>query len=243
MTTDKTRVLIFDTTLRDGEQSPGATMTHEEKLEIAAMLDEMGVDIIEAGFPIASEGDFQAVSEIARQSRNAVICGLARANFKDIDRCWEAVRHAKAPADPHVYRHLAPAPRDPEPRPGPDGREDPRDGDPCAKPLRQRAVVAHGCDADRVGLPDPRGRDRDQGGRHDDQYPRHGGLHRARRERRSDPEADRGGAGRRWRHLRHALPQRSRHGDGELAGRCRRRRAPDRVHDQRPGRTRGQHSA
>ncbi len=97
MTTDKNRVLIFDTTLRDGEQSPGATMTHDEKLEIASMLDDMGVDIIEAGFPIASEGDFQAVSDIARQARNAVICGLARANFKDIDRCWEAVRHAKRP--------------------------------------------------------------------------------------------------------------------------------------------------
>jgi 2-isopropylmalate synthase len=91
------RVLIFDTTLRDGEQSPGATMTHEEKLEIAGLLDEMGVDIIEAGFPIASEGDFAAVSEIARRSHNAVICGLARANYKDIDRCWEAVRHARRP--------------------------------------------------------------------------------------------------------------------------------------------------
>jgi 2-isopropylmalate synthase len=91
------RVVIFDTTLRDGEQSPGATMTHEEKLEIAALLDEMGVDIIEAGFPIASEGDFAAVTEIARRAKNATICGLARANMKDIDRCWEAVRHARFP--------------------------------------------------------------------------------------------------------------------------------------------------
>ncbi|HBS50316.1 MAG TPA: 2-isopropylmalate synthase [Rhodobacteraceae bacterium] len=89
------RVLIFDTTLRDGEQSPGATMTHEEKLEIAAMLDEMGVDIIEAGFPIASEGDFRAVSEIAKNAVNARICGLARANPTDIDRAWEAVKHAR----------------------------------------------------------------------------------------------------------------------------------------------------
>ncbi len=95
--TDQDHVLIFDTTLRDGEQSPGATMTLEEKIQIAALLDEMGVDIIEAGFPIASEGDFQAVSEIARLSRNAVICGLARASFGDIDRCWEAVRHARRP--------------------------------------------------------------------------------------------------------------------------------------------------
>jgi 2-isopropylmalate synthase len=95
--TDADRVLIFDTTLRDGEQSPGATMSHDEKLEIAEALDDMGVDIIEAGFPIASEGDFAAVSDIAKRSKNAVICGLARANVKDIDRCWDAVRHARRP--------------------------------------------------------------------------------------------------------------------------------------------------
>jgi 2-isopropylmalate synthase len=95
--TDKNRVVIFDTTLRDGEQSPGATMSHAEKLEIAGLLDEMGVDIIEAGFPIASEGDFEAVKAISEQTKNAVICGLARANFKDIDRCWEAVKHAAKP--------------------------------------------------------------------------------------------------------------------------------------------------
>jgi 2-isopropylmalate synthase len=104
---DKDRVLIFDTTLRDGEQSPGATMTHDEKLEIAALLDEMGVDIIEAGFPIASEGDFQAVSEIARNSKNAVICGLARANLTDIDRCWEAVKHA---ARPRIHTFIGTSP-------------------------------------------------------------------------------------------------------------------------------------
>ena len=95
--TDQDRVLIFDTTLRDGEQSPGATMTHTEKLEIAGLLDDMGVDIIEAGFPIASEGDFRAVSEIAANATNSVICGLARANFADIDRCWEAVKNAGKP--------------------------------------------------------------------------------------------------------------------------------------------------
>ncbi|WP_146345980.1 2-isopropylmalate synthase [Falsiphaeobacter marinintestinus] len=92
---EQDRVLIFDTTLRDGEQSPGATMTHDEKLEIAGLLDDMGVDIIEAGFPIASEGDFNAVSEIAKNAKNSRICGLARANFADIDRCWEAVKHAR----------------------------------------------------------------------------------------------------------------------------------------------------
>jgi 2-isopropylmalate synthase len=92
---EKDRVVIFDTTLRDGEQSPGATMTHEEKLEVAELLDQMGVDIIEAGFPIASEGDFLAVHEIARRTKNAVVCGLSRAAFKDIDRCAEAIKPAK----------------------------------------------------------------------------------------------------------------------------------------------------
>jgi 2-isopropylmalate synthase len=91
----KDRVVIFDTTLRDGEQSPGATMTHEEKLEVAELLDAMGVDIIEAGFPIASEGDFAAVNEIAKRTKNAVVCGLARASFKDIDRAGEAVKPAR----------------------------------------------------------------------------------------------------------------------------------------------------
>src|SRR3984885_10882147 len=92
---DKDRVVIFDTTLRDGEQCPGATMTHEEKLEVAALLDEMGVDVIEAGFPIASDGDFAAVNEIAKRTKNATVCGLARAAFKDIDRCAEAIRPAE----------------------------------------------------------------------------------------------------------------------------------------------------
>ncbi|MFK8033464.1 MAG: 2-isopropylmalate synthase [Hyphomicrobiales bacterium] len=91
----KDHVLIFDTTLRDGEQSPGASMTHDEKLMVAKQLDEMGVDIIEAGFPIASNGDFEAVSEIARQSEHAVIAGLARAIPADIDRAGAAVKHAR----------------------------------------------------------------------------------------------------------------------------------------------------
>ena len=103
----KDRVKIFDTTLRDGEQSPGATMTHDEKLEIASMLDAMGVDIIEAGFPIASDGDFAAVKAIAERSERAVICGLARANMKDIDRCWEAVRHA---ARPRIHTFIGTSP-------------------------------------------------------------------------------------------------------------------------------------
>ena len=89
------RVRIFDTTLRDGEQSPGAAMTHEEKIEVAALLDEMGVDIIEAGFPIASNGDFEAVNAIAKQVKSSVVCGLSRAGFKDIDRAGEALKPAQ----------------------------------------------------------------------------------------------------------------------------------------------------
>jgi len=89
------QVFIFDTTLRDGEQCPGATMTHEEKLEVAELLDTMGVDIIEAGFPIASEGDFAAVNEIAKRTKKAVVCGLSRASFKDIDCCAEAIKPAE----------------------------------------------------------------------------------------------------------------------------------------------------
>src|SRR5918994_5861002 len=93
----KDRVLIFDTTLRDGEQCPGATMTLEEKIEIADLLDAIGVDIIEAGFPIASNGDFEAVAEIASRVKNATVAGLARAITADIARAGEAVREARRP--------------------------------------------------------------------------------------------------------------------------------------------------
>lgn len=89
------RVVIFDTTLRDGEQSPGCSMTVEEKLKVAEVLEGMGVDVIEAGFPIASEGDFQAVQAIARKVRRSVVCGLARAAAADIDRAAEALAPAE----------------------------------------------------------------------------------------------------------------------------------------------------
>ncbi len=92
---NKSRVIIFDTTLRDGEQCPGATMTFEEKIEVADLLDAMGVDVIEAGFPIASDGDFEAVAAIAKRIKGATVAGLARAINADIDRAGEAVRHAR----------------------------------------------------------------------------------------------------------------------------------------------------
>src|ERR1043166_774375 len=96
------QLIIFDTTLRDGEQSPGASMNLAEKLEIAHALTELGVDIIEAGFPIASPGDFEAVQAIAQQVQGPVICGLARCNADDIHRAWEALRDASRPRI-HVF--------------------------------------------------------------------------------------------------------------------------------------------
>mgnify|MGYP006088379611 CR=1 FL=1 len=91
---DKNRVFIFDTTMRDGEQSPGASMSLEEKIQISRVFDELGVDIIEAGFPIASPGDFEAVTAISKILKNAIPCGLSRATKKDIDACHEALKAA-----------------------------------------------------------------------------------------------------------------------------------------------------
>src|SRR4051794_8974342 len=96
------RLIIFDTTLRDGEQSPGASMNLSEKLEIAQALKDLSVDIIEAGFPIASPGDFEAVQAIAQQVHGTTICGLARCNEADIDRAWAALRDASKPRI-HVF--------------------------------------------------------------------------------------------------------------------------------------------
>ncbi len=98
------RIYIFDTTLRDGEQSPGASMNPDEKMRIARQLETMGVDIIEAGFPVASEGDFASVRQIAREIRGAQIAALARANVKDIDRAWEAIVDA---AHPRIHTFIS----------------------------------------------------------------------------------------------------------------------------------------
>src|SRR3989338_9330860 len=101
------RIIIFDTTLRDGEQSPGASMDLEEKLRIPKTLEGMGVDISEAGFPIASDGDFAAVREIANTITNSTVCGLARAVAKDIERCAEAVRNAERK---HIHTFISTSP-------------------------------------------------------------------------------------------------------------------------------------
>src|SRR3954451_8581640 len=91
----KDRIIIFDTTMRAGEESPGASMSLEEKLELAKILQEMGVDVIEAGCPIASNGDFEAVRQISEIVTESIVCGLARAAAADIDRAAEAGRRAK----------------------------------------------------------------------------------------------------------------------------------------------------
>src|SRR2546430_8205171 len=111
---DENRVRIFDTTLRDGEQSPGISLNVQEKLEIAHQLSRLGVDIIEAGFPITSPGDFEAVQAIAREVEGPVICGLARTSKQDIDAAWNAVKDAQRPrihtfiatSDIHIERKL-----------------------------------------------------------------------------------------------------------------------------------------
>lgn len=102
--TNERQVIIFDTTLRDGEQSPGASMNLAEKLEVAQALVELNVDVIEAGFPIASPGDFEAVSEVSKLVKGACVCGLARCREQDIDRAWEALKHAE---DPRIHVFLA----------------------------------------------------------------------------------------------------------------------------------------
>jgi len=101
---DRVRVKIFDTTLRDGEQSPGCSMNQQEKLRLAQQLDRLGVDVIEAGFPIASDGDFESVKAIAQTVRRPIIAGLARACRPDIERAWEALKHA---AHPRIHVFLA----------------------------------------------------------------------------------------------------------------------------------------
>ena len=91
---DKNRVYIFDTTMRDGEQSPGASMSFEEKIQISRVFDELGIDIVEAGFPIASPGDFEATTEVSKVLKKSIPAGLSRHSKKDIDRCYEALKHA-----------------------------------------------------------------------------------------------------------------------------------------------------
>ena len=242
--TDANRVIIFDTTLRDGEQSPGASMNLEEKLRIAHVLEEMGVDVIEAGFPIASNGDFEAVREIAARHqeihhRRPVARQPPRHRPR---RRGVAVRRAEA--HPHLHLHQ-PAAHEVQAADGAGKGAGSHLGKRLPRPQsgRRRRVERRGRIAHRARLPVPLRRDRDQGRRHHHQHPRHRRLRRSGRIRRLVHHADQPGAERRQGDLLRSLPQRSGSGRRQLAGRRRRRRAADRVHDQRPGRARGQRGA
>ena len=235
------RVRILDTTLRDGEQSPGAAMTHEEKIEVAALLDEMGVDIIEAGFPIASNGDFEAVNAIAKQVKSSVVCGLSRAGFKDIDRAGEALKPAMRRRI-HTFISTSPV-----------HMKHKLQMEPSAVLEAVAASVARARnwtddvqwsaeDATRTEhdfLCRTRGTG-DQGRRCHHQYSRHGRLCDAAGIFRADPMLKQPRARRGARRFLHPLPQRSGPGRRQFAGRRAGRRAPGRMHHQRHRRTRRQ---
>ena len=241
---DPNRVIIFDTTLRDGEQSPGISLNTNEKLEIAHQLARLGVDVIEAGFPIASPGDFQAVQAIAREVHGPVIAGLARAHAADIERAAEAVKDADRPrvhtfistSDIHIQHQLQST---------------------RADVLGQaKAAVAHArslvedvefspMDATRadVDFTAEVVAAAHRGGRDHDQHPGHGRLRDAERVRgRSWPACTSASRSSRRRAVR-PLPQRPRSGRGELVRRPAGGRAPGGVRDQRHRRARGQRGA
>ena len=100
------KVKIFDTTLRDGEQTPGVNLSIEEKITIAKNLEELNVDVIEAGFAIAAQADFDAIKEVAKTIKKCKVASLARATVKDIDRAWDAVKEAKHPRNTYFYSNI-----------------------------------------------------------------------------------------------------------------------------------------
>ena len=187
---ERARITIFDTTLRDGEQSPGCSMNVQEKLRLAHQLDRLGVDVIEAGFPIASDGDFAAVQAIAAAVRRPIIAALARACPPDIERAWQALKGAARPrihvflatSDIHLQYKLqdfAPAVPGAGARCGPPGQV----------VLRRRGILSRGRHPHRprISVPGPRGRGRSR--RHHAQYSGHGRLHHAGGIRRTDSQA------------------------------------------------------
>ena len=241
---EKDRVVIFDTTLRDGEQCPGATMTHEEKIEVAELLDTMGVDIIEAGFPIASDGDFAAVNEIAKRTKNAVVCGLSRAAFNDIDRCAEAIKPAerkrihtflstspvhmkwKLQKEPHQVLEMVIAQVTRARNHVDDVEWSAEDGTRTEFDFLCRCVeAAIKAGATTINIPDTVGYTTPE------EY-----FEMFRKVRETRAEFRPGG-------VLGALPQRSRHGGRQLARRREGGRAADRMHHQRHRRARRQHGA
>ncbi len=152
MTPTISRIQVFDTTLRDGEQAPGFSMTAAEKLRLAQQLDRLGVDIIEAGFPISSDGDFEAVRAIAGAVRRPIIAGLARAIPADIDRAWAALSQARASTHPRLPRDIGhPSRTQAAHHARAVSRADRHLRRPRARLLRRRRVLGRGCDAQRPG--------------------------------------------------------------------------------------------
>src|SRR6516165_5555502 len=140
MISDPDRVLIFDTTLRDGEQSPGCSMTRPEKLRVARALAELGVDVIEAGFPAASRGDFESVAAVAREVQGPIVCALARCHDEDIELAARALAAAERHPPPVQAQHGA----------GGDPAARRRRRWPGARAVRGRGVLARGCLAHRA---------------------------------------------------------------------------------------------
>ena len=182
--TDK--LIIFDTTLRDGEQSPGASMTKDEKLRIARQLERLEVDVIEAGFAASSNGDFEAVKAIAHAIKDSTVCSLARANDRDISRAAEALKGAanrrastssSPPAPLHMEKKLRMTPEQVF-------EQAKLVGPLRAQPERRRRVLARGRLPLRPRLPVPRARSGDRRRRDHDQHPRHRRLRRSRALRR-----------------------------------------------------------
>ena len=214
------RVLIFDTTLRDGEQSAGAAMTVEEKVEIAKQLDRLGVDIIEAGFPISSPGDFDAVQRIAREVRRPTIAALAHANIAAVDRAGEALKDADngrihvfiSSSDQHIQHQLR------------KNREEvvemaTASVAPSASARGRCRVLAHGLEPDRQGVRGAYREGRRGRGGDDGEHPRHRWLRDPRGVCRPDHLPSRAGARvGPQRALVSALPRRPWHVGGEQPG-------------------------
>ena len=233
------RVVIFDTTLRDGEQSPGCSMTVPEKVRMARKLVELGVDILEAGFPIASEGDFEAVQAVSREFPEARVAGLARCCAMDVERAAEALEPARQPAHSHLHRHQRHSSEIQIAQDPAAGAGRGRGGGGAGPASRGRRRVfrrrwrAHRCRIPDRDLEGRGGRRRGHG-----EHPRYGGLFHAEGIRRTDRQGGpRAGFDR---HRERALPRRSGPGGGQFPHRHRGRRTAGGMHHQRHRRTRRQ---
>ncbi len=184
------RILIFDTTLRDGEQSPGCSMNTREKVELAKQLARLGVDVMEAGFPIASQDDFEAVRAVARALKGGpIVAGLGAGQGRGHRPLLGGGEGRGASADPHLHRDL----RDSHQVQAEVHAGGGAGGDRGRREAGQgvhgrRGVLGRGCAPDRPGLPVPGRRGGDQGRGHHDQHPRHGGVRPAVGVRRADPQ-------------------------------------------------------